>query len=257
MSKTFTKSFGPLDYIAQPHDFTGDDNLGIATNDATQRYVLGRRSLEWDGTLFKYGKAGATMTSYQAGAWHNDTTAGISYEAMGAASAAGSKQVTLTQGSITEDQYQGGHLLLFHATGDGDIYLISGNEATSGTTTIFYLDRPLSVAVTTSDNLELYANPWKDVRQGNSGGTKGFCGPPMALITSGYYGWIKTRGVTFISPQSTVGNQGLAAGYWRHDGSIDVRGNISAGTVSDQYAGYRMVGSAATDGPLFMLQGSF
>ena len=160
MSKIFTRPFQPLDWGAMPQDFTGDNNLGLSTNDATQRNTIGQRAMTWDGSIYKYCKAASTYTSYQTGVWDEGTGAAVSYEAIGAASAAGSNEVTLTQGSITEDQYAGGYLLLFHATGDGQVYGIRGNEATSGTTTIFYLDRPLAVAVTTSDNIELYANPY-------------------------------------------------------------------------------------------------
>jgi len=253
MSKQFPYPFNPIPYQAAPHDFTGDNNLGLSTNEATQRYVLGTRHLGWDGSVYKYCKAASTYTSYQLAVWDEGTGAGVSYEALGAASPAGSNEVTLTEGSISEDQYSGGYLLLFHATGDGQVYGIQSNEATSGTTTKFYLDRPLSVAVTTSDNIELYANPYSAVKQGNSGGTQGFIGVPLRLLTDNYYGWVKTWGPTFIAPQSTVGNTYLGGCWFRHDGSIDVHGNIET-YVTSQYAGYVMVGDASNDGPLIMLQ---
>jgi len=255
MSKQFTKSFNPIQWPASPHDFTGDDNLGLSSNDITQRYTLGTRHIAWDGSVYKYSKAASTYTSYQTGVWDEGTGAAVSYEAIGAASAAGTNEITLTQGSITEDQYAGGYLLLFHATGDGQVYGIQGNEATAGTITQLYLDRPLSVAVTTSDNMELYTNPYSAVKQGNSGGTQGFIGIPLALLTDNYYGWIKTRGPVFVAPQATVGNAYLGGCWWRHDGSIDVHSTIET-NVTSQYAGYVMVGDASGDGPLVMLQGS-
>ncbi len=254
MSKQFTLPFNPIDWPATPHDFTGVNNLGLSTNDVTQRFALGTRHISWDGSVYRYAKAASTYTSYQAAVWHEATSAVISYESIGANSAIGSNIVTVAETGITEDQYAGAYVLVFHATGDGQVYAIIGNDATSGSNTRLFIDRPLGVAITTSDNVELYASPYAAVKQGNSGNTSGFMGIPLALLTDNYYGWIKTWGITFISPQSTVGNQGLIAGYFRHDGSIDVRGNISAATVSDQYAGYKMVGSASGDGPLFMLQ---
>jgi len=257
MSKHFSKPFNPITWQGGPHDFTGDNNLGLSTDDVTQRYVLGTRHLAWDGSVYKYCKAGATISSYQMGVHDEATGAAVSYEAIGAASAAGSYEVTLTQGSITEDQYQGGYLLLFHATGDGSVYGIRGNDATSGTTTLLYLDRPLPKAVTTSDNMELYANPYSAISQANTSGGLCFIGVPMALLTDTYYGWVKTRGPAFVSPQSTVGNALVGEGaWWRHDGSVDVHGNIGT-NVTAQYAGFVIVGDASGDGPLIMLQGSF
>jgi len=256
MSKTFPYPYRPLDYIANPHDFTGDNNLGLSTNDSIQRFVLGTRYIAWDGSVYKYVKAASTYTSYQMGVWDEGTGAAVSYESIGAASAAGSNEVTLTESSITEDQYSGGYLLLFHATGGGQVYGIQSNEATSGTITKLYLDRPLCKAVTISDSIELYANPYSAAKQGNSGGTQGFIGIPVALLTDNYYGWVKTRGPSFVAPQSTVGNAYLGGVWWRHDGSVDVHGNIET-YVTSQYAGYVMVGDASNDGPLIMLQGSF
>ncbi len=254
MSKQLVFPFNPVIWPAVPKDEVTDSNIGFATDDTIQRFTVGTRAMSWDGSVYRYGKFGATNTSYQMAVWSQATSAGVSFESINGASGAGSKTVNIADASTTEDQYAGGYLLLFHATGDGKVYTILGNTASAGGIVILSLDQPLGVAVTTSDNLELYASPFSDIRQGNSGSTKGFWGIPQALVTSGSYGWVKTWGATFIAPQSTVGGSGLAAGYFRHDGSIDVRGNISPGTVTDQYAGFRMIGSASGDGPLFMLQ---
>ncbi len=254
MSKQLTKPFNPIQWPARPHDNTGDDNLGLSTNDITQRYTLGTRHIGWDGSVYRYCKAASTYTSYQSAVWDEATGGDVAFEALGAASPAGSNVITLTQGSITEDQYAGGQLLIFHATGDGSLYLIRGNDATSGTITTLYLDRPLPVAVTTSDNIELYANLYSTAKQGEGGGASGFIGIPLALLTDEYYGWIKTWGPVMISPQSTVGNSLLQDCYFRTDGSIDVFSSRGTGVITSQHAGYVMTGSAGGNGPIVMLQ---
>ncbi len=254
MSKQLVFPFNPIIWPAVPVDHETDSNIGFAGIDTTQRYTVGTRAMSWDGSVLRYAKFGATNTSYQMAVWSNATGAGISFESINGASAKGEKVVRIAEASVTENQYAGGYIILFHATGDGKVYTVIGNTATAGGIVTLFIDQPLGVAVTTSDNYELFASPFTDVRQGNSGSTRGFLGIPQALTTSGNYGWVKTWGPTFIAPQSTVGNTGLGTGYFRHDGSIDVRGNISAGTVTDQVAGFRMVGSASGDGPLFMLQ---
>ena len=255
MSTSFTLPFNPVIWPAVPHDFTGDNNLGFSTDDTTQRFTIGTRSITWDGSVHKYVTAGSAFTSYDIGVWNQATIANRTYEAINASSPAGSRTVTINESGITEDQFVSGRLLLFHATGGGSIYTVVGNTVSSESgTVILTLDRPLPVAISSSDSYELYASPFDDIRQGNSGNTRGFWGLPLALLTSGSYGWIKTWGVSFIAPQSTVGNQGLAACYFRHDGSIDIRGSIGANLVTDQYAGFRFIGSAGGDGPLMMLQ---
>lgn len=255
MSKGFRYANAPIGWWGESRDFTGSSELGLSTNDATQRYVCGTRTLSWDGSVYKYIKAGSTYTSYQMAVWHTATAAVVSYEAVDIASVAGSTVVHIAQASLTEDQFAGGYITIFHATGGGQVYGIRGNTASSGGLVDLYLDRPLAKAVTTSDNMELWANPYAEIDQGNAGGTHGFAGIPVALLTDTYFGWIRTWGPTFIAPQSTVGGAYLKEAYFRHDGSIDVRPAIATKDyVTDQRAGYIMAGSAAGDGPLLMLQ---
>lgn len=253
MTKQLTKPFNPIIWPAVPRDLITDSNIGYATDDTIQRYTFGTRAMTWDGSILRYTKAGSTYTSYDLAVWSNATAAGISFESISSASAKGEKIVRIAEGSVTENQYAGGYLLLFHATGGGKMYTVIGNSESSGGLVTLYIDQPLGVAVTTSDSYELYASPYTDVQQGNAGGTHGFVGIPMALVTSGSHGWTKTWGPVFIAPQSSVGGAYTKACYFRHDGSIDIRGNIGS-PVTDQLAGYTMVGSAAGDGPIVMLQ---
>lgn len=253
MSIQLVQPFNPIPWPAVPVDHETDSNIGFAVIDTTQRYTVGTRAMTWDGSVLKYTEAGSTYTSYDLAVWSNATAAGISFESISAASAKGEKIVRIAEAGVTENQYAGGYLLLFHATGGGKTYTIIGNSISSGGLVTLYLDQPLGVAVTTSDSYELYASPYNDVKQGNADGTHGFVGIPMALVTSGAFGWTKTWGPVFIAPQASVGGSYTKACYFRHDGSIDIRGNIGS-PVTDQYAGYTMVGSAAGDGPIIMLQ---
>ena len=256
MSKQFSLPFNPIEWPAVPHDFTGDDNLGLSTSDTTQRYVAGTRHLAWDGSIYKYGKASAVMTSYQAGAKFTDTAADVTYESLPGGEAAGDRIITITQGSITEDTYQGGLLTLFYSgTGDGTTFAIQGNDATSGTITRLYLDRALPADVTSSHSVELFPNPYMAIAQ-NSATGESVVGPPMAIIASSSFGWFKTRGPAFLSAQANVGVAYTQAAYWRHDGSVDVGTSAGAAFVTDQYAGYSL-SDGVTAGPLIMLQGSF
>ncbi|KKL18965.1 hypothetical protein LCGC14_2470230, partial [marine sediment metagenome] len=50
----FKFPFNPINWPALPHDFTGDNNLGIYTSETTQRYVYGTRYITWDGRVYKY-----------------------------------------------------------------------------------------------------------------------------------------------------------------------------------------------------------
>ena len=257
MSKQFALPFNPIEWPALPHDFTGDNNLGLSTSDTVPRYVAGTRHLAWDGSVYKYGKASAVMTSYQAGAKFTDTAADVTYAAMPIGAGAGSREVTVTLGTAVEDLYQGGLLTIFYSgTGDGTTFLVQGNDATNGTTTKLYLDRPVPAAViATTHSMELFPNPYMAIAQNSSTG-ESVVGPPMAIIASSSFGWFKTRGPAFISAQANVGVAYTQAAYWRHDGSVDVGTSAGAAFVTDQYAGYSL-SDGVTAGPLIMLQGSF
>lgn len=251
MSKQFPLSFNPIPWHAGPNDNTGADNLNLRTNDATQRFTLGTRAMTWDGRVYRYYNAGTATASYQRALFHNDT-GDIAYESPAAGAAAGATELLIAQGSITEDFFSGGYLLLFHATGDGAVYSIQANGPTIGSNFIAYLAEPLGVVVTTSDNVELYISPYADLRSGTTA-TKAWGGiPAQGIMTSGYYGWLQTWGAAFISPQANVGEGQTQTGYFRNDGSIDIRANVDTG-VSDQVAGHTMIGGASGNGPLFCL----
>ena len=195
------------------------------------------------------------MTSYQAGAKFTDTAADVTYESLPGGEPAGGRELTITQGSITEDTYQGGLLTLFYSgTGDGTTFIVRGNDTSSSTTTRLYLDRPLRAAVTSSHSVELFPNPYMAIAQ-NSATGESIVGPPMAIIASGSFGWFKTRGPAFISAQANVGVAYTQAAFWRHDGSVDVGTSAGAAFVTDQYAGYSL-SDGVTAGPLIMLMGS-
>ena len=56
--------FNPIEWPAKPHDYTGDNLLGLYTAETTQRYRIGTRDMTWDGRVFKYCKAYGAARSY-------------------------------------------------------------------------------------------------------------------------------------------------------------------------------------------------
>ena len=83
--------------------------------------------------------------------------------------------------------------------------------------------------------------------------------PAVYVSAADLYFWCQTRGPCFVAPQATmINNEGVGA-MFRHDGSLEAVATAIGGTVPDtdgtQYAGFRIIGSADGNGPLFMLQG--
>jgi len=244
----------PIGPISSPMDFSGSTELGLYVTETTQKHVMGRRSISWDGSVYRYGKAGAAITSTQMAIHTEDTGAGVSYEVITAAAAIGDTTLKITEASITKDEYAGGYIVIFETGSSGGFVrgIVSNTASDSANGVVLTLDGPLHVALTTADAYELFPNPWDSLSQANVSGTISFCGMPLVTVADLSYFWTKTWGPIFIAPQSGVGAAYVKTGYFRHDGSIDVRGNIGT-SVLDQIAGYCMIGSASGDGPLFML----
>lgn len=253
IGKTNILPHNPIIWSAGPHDNTGNDNLGLFTNDATKRFMLGTRALAWDGSVYRYSLAAAGITSTQM-ACHTTNTGDVAYEVIALAASAGSKELTINQASITENQYAGGYVIVFETGASGAFVRgVMANTASNAASDVtLTLDGPLPFALTTADAYELYPSPYGAMSQANTSGEYAFMGVPQQVVTSAYYFWLKTWGPIFIAPQSTVGGSYIKKGYFRHDGSIDARGQVGT-NVSDQEAGYCLIGSAAGNGPLFML----
>ncbi len=256
MGTNFALPNGPLRWISGPKDFSGDNNLGLYATEATQRYAYGARFLDWDGSVYRYCKAGAAITNVQLAVHVTATGAATSIEAISAAAAIGDKTLYINQASITVDQYSGGYVVIFPAGGSAMIRSVVANTASdSGGSVKLSLNHPLSTVLTASDTYELYASPYASVSHANTDGTLSFLGTANVAASSSGFLWTKTWGPIFIAPQSGIGGAYVRTGFFRHDGSIDVHPAVATkANVSDQIAGFTLIGSAAGDGPLFMLQ---
>jgi hypothetical protein len=244
----------PLTPSALPLDSSLTTELGLFTNEATKAHALGRRCITWDGSVYRYSLAAAALASTQMGV-HTTATGAVAYEVIAAAAAIGDTTLSINEAGITKNQYAGGYVVIFETGSSGGFVrgVISNTASDASNGVILTLDSPLHVALTTADAYELYASPYAALSQANTSGEYAFLGVPGTTVTSGYYFWTKTWGPIFLAPQSGVGASYVKTGYFRHDGSIDVRANIGT-NVSDQIAGFCMVGSASGNGPLFMLQ---
>jgi len=249
MSKHFTKPFNPIGWPALPHDYTGDNLLGIYTAETTQRFVYGTRFTTWDGRVFKYYNAGASCYSYHS--CGSNEVACVGYTALPVGAAAGQNKITVTLGSRTEDDLAGSYIMLYDdSSTDGNLnFGIIGNGDTD-TTTEIYLDANLPVALTTSDACECFENPYRECRE-TTDSYMFWTGVPMVNTTVGQKGWQQTWGPCVISGGEDVGAPAA-------DSRLLVFGSNAglykvATKVSGQIAGSIVTGSSAAYGPLIML----
>jgi hypothetical protein len=249
MSKIFTLPNRPLDWAATPHDFSGDNRLGVRAVETTQRFVYGTRYTTWDGRVFKYCNAVAAVYSYH-GARCNEGSV-LSWTVSPVTQAAGDTFATATVASRSEDDLAGGFFMTHDASATDTSWFfgILGNDATSGSTTRLYLDGAFPVAITTSDNQEIFENPYRELTEATSG-VFAWIGVPANTAAAGYKFWCQTWGPAYVSPGmdlNTTADDRVVK--WGSNAALFTDTSKAAG----QIAGYELGGSYATAGPMIML----
>lgn len=261
MSTNFPYQFRPLDWASQPHDFTGDNNLGQYTIETTQRYVYGTRYLTWDGRVYKYSLSGAICYTHRLNAFWNTISSdvnGIDYSLLTNAQSAGDREITLTNGStaVAEDYLAGGIIIIVptETTTDREVMtrVVIGNDiAAASAECRMYLDVPLETALTTSNYAYVMPSNYSNIRySASTGGTRSFAGLAATAVTaSGNNFWLQTYGPVNSAHQSArVGKTAWYRSiYARHDGSTDI-GTQVASNVTDQIVGFGMDNNGDSNG---------
>lgn len=259
MIQNFAYPNTPLGWQAFPHDFTGDNNLGIYAQELVQRYIHGTRYMTWDGRVFKYAKSGGVLD--------NDLGVGSAedevqtYAAIDATSpvAIGSTKVivnTGTHAALAKNELAGGYVVFY--TANNQFRGLLGNDAADANVDFtIYLDAPTSVLlVAASTGVEVFYNPYSKLLATGADGNNiltSKLGIPATKVTATLMNfWLQTWGPCWVAPQLANFQAAtyLRAGYWRHDGSIDSA--AATGVTSTQYAGY-FINEGLSTGPLFYL----
>ncbi len=229
-------------------------------------YFVGDRVILPDGREFRYAKSSTVLNTSEA--CHFDQTGIIGYTAAVIAAAIGATSVIVpaaAHAALAVDELRGGYVTIFGSVSDGADMMFRGivgnSVSANGAAVTLYLDGPLDVAIDTSSAYEVWQNPYQSLGHTSGSPALGKVGPPAVYVdAASKFFWVQIRGPIFQNPQATlIENEGLG-GNWRGDGSLDAVATALGGlTIPDvsttQYAGYRMVGDATNNGPLFMLQG--
>jgi len=235
----------------------GGDRVEIYNADSTQLYPLGTR-LQVDDRVFRYACAGTNGVKAGYGAFYKVSLA-VTYEAAAVASVVGDRSMTITESSITKDQYKGGYVVMGHdSAATTQNRRIVGNDASVGTTCVIHLDGPIAVAGTLP--VEIIASPYADLQQTTSQEYDGVAGVPARTATNDQYFWVQTWGPCWIVPGG-AGTPGSTATertvYFVGDGSINGDVGLAAPTTEPerrQVAGFIMqTDSSGSGGPPFIM----
>lgn len=218
--------------------------LMTSTSTADQLQV-GTRSESADGRQFVYVKAGASAlvpgTLQQGPA----IVADHQNIAVAAAAAIGATTITVTLGATaaTANQYAGGYVVVNDVTGEGNTYLVSSHPAADASASlVLTLSDAVNVALTTSSQVSLIANPYNGVIINPTTPTGVPVGVAVYAVAAGEYGWIQTRGAVSClnDGNTTVGlavapSQSVAGAVKTGATTLDSVGSALQTAVSTEY----------------------
>lgn len=233
-----------------------------------QRYPIGFKypiSDPLDLRGFRYGQAGNTQIP-DVGS-HIALTQHVSW-AVVADTAVGSRTVVVTvgagdgalhDGAIALDELAGGYCVLTPHTANHTMHrLIKSNTAVAapGGAMTITLDKPTDYILELVSHVEIMANPFLLLQQGNFP-RQPVMGLPMVGATVNQYLWYQTWGPTWVAPQGLVGvGDHNVQIVFRHDGSIDRHNDDDAMLEYQQHAGFVLTipNGAGQAAPMVFLQ---
>jgi hypothetical protein len=243
---------------------------GIQTAQATKNCAIGSRRVSFDGRVYRYSRASATLNCDLLA--QRVTAQHMGYTTIAASVAAGESQVVVDFGAsdgaagdgvLAANELENGYWLCFPHSENSINRLITGNTAVSagGGECTLTLDVPLPVALVLDvDHCEAICSPYWSVKASTTGDVnKSFVGLPMVAATVNQYSWLQTWGPCWAAPQANVGSAAHSTQVVaRYDGSIQVHDNTDTSVAGDlqQHVGFVMSrGSGAAQGaPFIMLQ---
>jgi hypothetical protein len=151
------------------------------------------------------------------------------------------------------DLYAEGWMAIWDATTAGISYLyrIKSNSAiaTTGVTSYYTLYDPLHIALTTSDQVNVVTNLFKDVVQSHTAHVGMVLGVAPIAITSGYYFWLQTYGPAAVH---TVAALDLADSVTASDDTAGTWGKSASNTLVNPMGYCIHFGTAGEAGIAFL-----
>ena len=187
---------------------TGGSPQGIYEESSTQEYPIGTKREFEDGRVFRYALAGAAVAAGDLVSQDVSATAVVELQNKATAAAVGATEVILTDssalGAATANQYAGGYLHTVDDAGEGFTYRIKSNTAASSNAVTFTLYDGLVVAVTTATDTIVTGNVYNKVVPAIATTDVIVAGVAARAFTSGYYGWVQTKGVATVRVDAAI-----------------------------------------------------
>lgn len=177
--------------------------------DSVAQHDFGAVGKDKYGDTYRYAKVSEDISAGYLTVSPDPGTTQVNLSVASAASV-GDKEISITLGAaaVTANEYAGGYLVFNDVAPEGRTYRISSHPASEGSEAVtFKLERALDEAATTSSQVTLVQNQWNGV-QTSTTQTLVPTGVTQVDISSGEYGWVKTRGVSAVlaDENGTLGN---------------------------------------------------
>ncbi len=217
-----------------------------------QELPIGTMGVTKDGRAYRYTEAGGTALSPGKLTVTAAQIANHENIAVAEPAAVGDFKVTVTLGATaaTANDYADGYLVVNDAAGEGIAYAISGHPAADASANlVITLSEEIKVALTTSSQVSLQKNPWKDTIISVADQLDMPVGIPNVAITAGYYGWTQTKGVC-----SALADETLAIGVDLTTGTAVVGAVEAADAAGEPVIGKAIMAGVDTEYAAIYLQ---
>lgn len=227
----------------------------VYTDSSTQQMPIGSYAETVDGRGFRYCKVGVTALVsgkvYQGpalDATNYQPSGGLGVSA--AVAIGGTSVTTSTSTTWTANALAGGYASINVTPGQGQIYRIKSNTATSAATGgIVVLEDPIrETALTTGSKFIVAPHPYAGVVVEPGTPTAAIAGVAVNPITAAQFGWLQTKGACSVLFTGT-GVAGKAVGSL----SGGTSGSLAPCIAATNVAGYHMATGITTEYALIYL----
>lgn len=224
--------------LTGPYQIIGQD---LVTDSTVQNMPLGSYGETTDGRGFRYAKVGAVSTVagkvYQSSALDATNLQPSGGLGVNAAVAIGGTQiVTSTSTTWAANLFAGGYASIDVTPGNGYLYRINSNSATSGATLgAVNLADPIEVALTTASKFIVTPHPYAGIVIEPGTPTGVIVGVAPRIVTNANYGWVQTFGPASVLFTGT-GVAGKAVGSL----SGGTSGSAAPAIAATNILGYHM-----------------
>lgn len=196
--------------LAAPIQVTDQDIRSTSTVAGSQQF--GQTQTTADGRTFAYGLNGSASVALAPGKLAQGAISVANHvNNTGVTTVAGQQSVSFAVGAtlVTQNQYQGGYLVVNAGTGVGQALLIAGNNAavSSGTVTVNLQDEVITATAVSDSKFSLFPHIYSAALVASSSTPLAVLplGVPSVSVPASSYAWFQTGGTASVLANGTPG----------------------------------------------------